>query len=309
MKRPKISIIGSGFVGSTTALNLALKELGDIVMLARTEGDPQGKALDMTEASGVEHFDERIIGTNSYEDTAESDIVIITAGKPRMPGMSRDDLLEGNTKVIKSVTAEVVKHSPNCILIVVTNPLDEMVYLAHKVSGFPKNRIMGMAGVLDSSRMKAFIAMEAGVAVDDINAFVLGGHGDSMVPLMRYANIGGIPVTDFLSKEKLDAIVERTRKAGSEIVSLLKTGSAYFAPAAAIAQMVESIIKDKKRVLPCSCLLEGEYGVNGIFIGAPAVLGLNGVEKVIEVELNEEEKKAFDETVKHVKELTSKMKL
>lgn len=307
--RPKITVIGGGFVGSTTAHFLAMHELGDIVLLDINEGPPQGKALDLSEAAPVEGFDVKIRGTNLYEDTVSSDIVVITAGIPRKPGMSRDELLAVNAGIVKSAAENIKKYSPSAIVIVVTNPLDAMVYAAWKVTGFEPRRVIGMAGVLDSARMRHFIAEAVGVSVEDVTAFVMGGHGDTMVPLMRYASVGGVPVTDLLPKEKIDAIVERTKNGGAEIVSLLKTGSAYYAPAAAVAAMVESILRDKKRVLPCAAYLDGEYGVNGLFIGVPVVLGKNGVERIIEVKLNEEEKAAFEKTVQHVQELVVAVKL
>lgn len=305
--RPKITVIGGGFVGSTTAHFLAMHELGDIVLLDINEGPPQGKALDLSEAAPVEGFDVKIIGTNLYKDTADSDIVVITAGMPRKPGMSRDELLAVNASIVKSASENIKKYSPNAIVIVVTNPLDAMVYVVWKTTGFEPQRVIGMAGVLDSARMRHFIAEAVGVSVEDVTAFVMGGHGDTMVPLMRYASVGGVPLADILSKEEIDAIVERTRNGGAEIVSLLKTGSAYYAPAACVVAMVESILKDKKRVLPCAVYLNGEYGVNGLFIGVPVVLGSKGVERIIEVKLNDEEKLAFEKTVEHVAALTKSL--
>lgn len=301
--RPKITIIGAGFVGSTTAHFLASHELGDIVLLDIAPGIPQGKALDLHEASPVEGFDLKIKGTNSYADTADSDIVIITAGMPRKPGMSRDELAAINTKIMKDVAGNIKKYSPNAIVIVVTNPLDAMVYAVWKVTGFAPNKVMGMAGVLDSARMSRFIAEELDVSVEDVTAFVMGGHGDTMIPVTRYANVGGIPLADLLPKEKIDAITARTQNGGAEIVNLLKTGSAYFAPAASIVAMVEAILKDKKRVMPCAAYLNGEYGVKGLFIGVPTVLGANGVERVLEVKLNDDERAAFAKTVESVKQL------
>lgn len=306
--RPKISVIGSGFVGSTCAHFLAMHELGDIVVLDIQEGIPQGKMLDLYEASPVEGFDLSIRGTNSYEDTANSDIVVVTAGLPRKPGMSRDELLSINAGIVKTVSENIKKFSPNAIVIVVTNPLDAMVYTAWKTTGFEPRRIIGMAGVLDSARMRSFIAAELNVSVEDVTAFVMGGHGDTMVPVTRYANIAGVPLHDLLSQEKIDAIVERTKNGGAEIVNLLKTGSAYYAPAASIVAMVESILRDKKRVMPCAAYLNGEYGVQGLFIGVPVVLGRNGVERVIEVKFNESEKALFGSTIEHVKELVAALK-
>lgn len=307
--RPKITVIGGGFVGSTTAHFLAMHELGDIVLLDINEGPPQGKALDLSEAAPIEGFDVKIIGTNSYKDTADSDIVVITAGMPRKPGMSRDELLAVNAGIVKTASENIKKYSPRAIIIVVTNPLDAMVYVAWKTTGFEPQRVIGMAGVLDSARMRHFIAEAVGVSVEDVTAFVMGGHGDTMIPVTRFANVGGVPLADLLPKEKIDAIVERTRNGGAEIVGLLKTGSAYYAPAASVVAMVESILLDKKRVLPCAAYLNGEYGVKGLFIGVPVVLGKNGVERIIEVKLNEEEKAAFEKTVQHVQELVVAVKL
>ncbi len=307
-KRKKITIVGAGFVGATAAHWAASKELGDIVLIDIVEGVPQGKGLDLYEASSVEKFNSKIIGTNNYEDTKDSDIVIITAGLPRKPGMSRDDLLATNAKIVKSVTEQIVKYSPNCFIIVVSNPLDAMVYVAKEVSGFPKNRVMGMAGVLDSARMSAFISEELNVSVEDINAFVLGGHGDTMVPLPRYSTVAGIPITELMDKDTIEKIVDRTRNGGAEIVNYLKTGSAFFAPSASVVEMAESILKDKKRILPCAAYLEGEYGINGYFIGVPVKLGGNGVEKVIEINLTDDEKAQLMKSYESVKGLVAKMK-
>jgi len=309
MPRKKITIVGAGHVGAHAALWAASKELGDIVLVDVVDGVPQGKALDLAEAAPVEGFDTKIVGTNSYEDTAGSDIVIITAGLARKPGMSRDDLLKINADIIKGVTEQIVKYSPECIIIMVTNPLDAMVYEAKKISGFPKNRVLGMAGVLDSARMRAFIAMELDVSVEDVTAFVLGGHGDSMVPLPRYSTVAGIPITELLPADRITAINERTKKGGGEIVALLKTGSAYYAPSASVIEMAEAIIKDKKRVLPCAAYLEGEYGINGYYMGVPVLLGKGGVEKVIEIELTEDEKAALNRSLKDVKENVEKLDL
>ena len=308
-KRKKISIIGGGNVGATAAHWAASKELGDVCLLDIVEGMPQGKGLDLKEASPIEGFDSDIIGTNDYRDTADSDVVIITAGLARKPGMSRDDLLAKNTEIVKGVTEQVAKYSPNAVLIVVSNPLDAMVYVAHKVSGFPTNRVVGMAGILDSARFRAFISMELNVSVEDITAFVLGGHGDQMVPLPRYSTVAGIPITNLLSKEKIDQMVERTRKGGGEIVALLKTGSAFFAPSAAAVQMAESILKDKKRILPCAAYCDKEYNVGGYYVGVPVKLGGNGVEEVIEIELLPEEQEAFKRSVDAVKNLVKKINL
>jgi malate dehydrogenase len=307
MKRKKITVVGAGFVGATAAHWAAAKELGDVCLIDIVEGMPQGKALDLMEASPVEGFDAHIIGTNDYADTADSDIVIITAGLPRKPGMSRDDLLAKNTEIVKSVTEQVAKYSPNAYLIIVSNPLDAMVYVAHKVSGFPTNRVMGMAGVLDAARFRTFIAMELNVSVEDVTAFVLGGHGDTMVPLPRYSTVAGIPLPDLLPPEKIEALVERTRNGGAEIVNLLKTGSAFFAPSASAVQMAESILKDKKRILPCAAYCDKEYGVGGYFVGVPVKLGAGGVEQVIEIKLLPEEKEAFQKSVDAVKNLVKKI--
>jgi len=287
--RPKISIIGAGFVGSTAAHWIASKELGDVVLVDIIEGVPQGKGLDLLQAGPIEGFDVKITGTNDYSATAGSDIIVVTSGAPRKPGMSREDLIRVNADITRDCISKAAPLSPNAIIIMVNNPLDTMTYLAKQVSGFPKNRVMGQAGVLDTARYRTFIAMEAGVSVEDIQAMLMGGHGDEMVPLPRFTTISGIPVTEFISKERLDAIVDRTRKGGGEIVNLLKTGSAYYAPSAATVQMVEAILRDKKRVLPCSCYLEGEYGLNDIYFGVPCVLGAGGVERVLELPLNDEE--------------------
>ena len=303
MPLPKISIIGAGNVGATTAHWIASKELANIVLVDVIEGMPQGKALDLLESGPVEGFDVDVKGTNNYEDTKNSDIVVITAGVSRKPGMSRDDLISINTKIVKEVTQNVIQHSPNSILIVVTNPLNAMVYVASKVSNFPRHKVLGMAGILDSTRFRTFIAKELDVSVEDVDAIVLGGHGDSMVPLTRYSTVNGIPITELLPEDRIKAIVERTRKGGEEIVNLLKTGSAFYAPGAAIAEMVESILKDKKRILPCAVYCNSEYNVNGYFVGVPVKLGRNGVEKVIELKLTESEKEAFKKSVEHVKSL------
>lgn len=309
LTRKKITIVGAGFVGATAAHWAAIKELGDICLVDIVEGMPQGKALDLLESSPVEGFDAQIIGTNDYADTANSDVVIITAGLPRKPGMSRDDLLFKNAEIVKNVTEQIAKYSPNAYLIVVSNPLDAMVYVAHKVSGFPTNRVMGMAGVLDAARFRTFIAMELGVSVEDVTAFVLGGHGDTMVPLPRYSTVGGIPITELLSPEKINELVERTRNGGAEIVNLLKTGSAFFAPSASAVAMAEAIIKDKKRLLPCAAYCDKEYGVGAYFVGVPVILGGNGVEKVVEIKLTPEEEAAFKRSVEAVKNLVSKLSL
>jgi len=288
--KQKVTVIGAGNVGATTAQRLAEKGLCDVVPIDIVEGVPQGKALDLTEAAPIEKHDGRLIGTNSYEDSAGSDIVIITAGIPRKPGMSRDDLISTNAGIMKSVTTKVAQLSPNAILIVVSNPLDAMCQVAYEASGFPKNRVMGMAGVLDSARFRAFIAMELNVSVENTHAFVLGGHGDTMVPLPRYSTVAGIPITELISKERIDAIVERTRNGGAEIVKLLTT-SAYYAPASAVTEMAEAILKDRKKILPCAAYLQGEYGMQDLFIGVPVKLGAGGVEQIIEITLTEEEKR------------------
>ncbi|HNS03914.1 MAG TPA: malate dehydrogenase [Anaerolineae bacterium] len=294
--RNKITIVGAGFVGATAAHWCAAKELGDVVLFDIVEGMPQGKALDLLQAGPVEGYDLRIIGTNDYQDTANSDIVVITAGLPRKPGMTREDLVSVNAKIIRGVIENVVAYSPNAIFILVTNPLDTMTYLAYKVSGLPRERIIGQAGVLDSARMRAFISMELNVSVENIHAFVLGGHGDEMVPLARYSTVAGIPITELLPPERVEAIMDRTRKGGGEIVSLLKQGSAFFAPSSSTMQMVEAILKDRKMILPCSVYLEGEYGLNDICFGVPVKLGRNGVEQILQIELTEEERAAMDKS-------------
>lgn len=305
---PKITIVGAGNVGSQAAFYAALKQLGDIVLIDIDEGLAKGKALDLMHSMPIAGSNIKIKGGNDYSLSKDSDIVVITAGLARKPGMSRDDLLEKNAAIVKSVVKEIVKYSPESILIIVTNPLDAMVYLAHKISGFPKNRVLGMAGVLDSARLRAFIAHE--LNIDDINSvesMVLGGHGDLMVPLIGHSKINGKPVSQVLSSDKIEALVERTRNGGAEIVGLLKTGSAFFAPGLAIIEMVESIIKDQKKILPCAVLLEGEYGHNNVFAGVPVKLGKDGAEEVVELELTEKEKTAFDSSVNHVKELIEKL--
>jgi malate dehydrogenase len=309
MKRKKITIVGAGNVGATAAHWAAERELGDIVLVDVVEGMPQGKALDLMEARPIKGFDVEIIGTNGYGETKDSDVVIITSGLARKPGMSREDLLQKNKEIVESVTKEVVKNSPNCIIIMVSNPLDTMAYLAKKVSGFSRNRVMGMAGILDTARFRTFIAMELKVSVEDVQALVLGGHGDDMVPLTRYATVGGIPLTKLLPQDKIDKIVERTRKAGGEIVALLKTGSAYYSPSLAAVQMAEAILKDKKKMVPVAAYLEGEYGLNDIYFGVPVILGTNGVEKIIEVDLIPEEKEAVKKSAEAVKKSIEELKL
>jgi malate dehydrogenase len=307
MSRPKISVIGAGNVGASAALKLAELELGDIVLVDIVEGMPQGKALDLMEMCPVSGCDVNITGVNGYEETEGSDIVIITSGIPRKPGMSRDDLLSTNTKIVKQVTGEVAKKSPNSILILVTNPLDAMVYVAHKVSGFPRERIMGMAGVLDSARFRTFIAMELGVSVENIHAFVLGGHGDDMVPLARYTTVAGVPITELMPKERVDALIQRTRDGGAEIVKLLKTGSAFYAPAASAVEMVEAILKDKKKILPCCVFANGEYGVKDTFVGLPVKLGKGGIEEILQIKLTDDEAKALHLSASHVRELCQRI--
>ena len=307
MSRSKISVIGAGNVGATAALRLAEMELGDVVLVDIVEDMPQGKALDLMQMGPVVNYDSRITGANSYEETAGSDIVIITSGLPRKPGMSRDDLLATNTKIVNQVSTEVAKHSPNAVLILVTNPLDAMTYVAYKVSGFPKNRVMGMAGVLDSARFRAFISMELDVSVDNIHAFVLGGHGDDMVPLARFTTVAGIPITELMPEDRIEALIQRTRAGGAEIVKLLKTGSAFYAPGASAAEMAESIIRDKKKILPCCVYAEGEYGVKDTFVGLPVKLGCNGIEKIIQINLSNKEKEELHISAGHVKELCDRI--
>ncbi len=289
MRRHKISIIGAGNVGATCAHWAAVKELGDVVLVDVIEGMPQGKALDLAQSGPVEDFDGVFVGTNDYKDTAGSDVIVITSGMARKPGMTREDLLEANKQIVTKVVSSCVEHSPNAILVVVTNPLDTMTYLAKHVSGFPKNRVLGQAGVLDSARFRTFVAMELGVSVEDVQALVMGGHGDTMVPLPRYCTVSGIPLRELMPEDRIQALIARTRDGGAEIVKLLKTGSAFYAPAASTIQMVEAILKDKKRILPCSAYLEGEYGLKGIYFGVPVKLGAAGVEQVIEIKLNAEE--------------------
>lgn len=307
--RNKVTVVGAGNVGASCAQRVAEKGYADVVLVDIIEGMPQGKALDILQSGPILNFDSNIIGTNSYEETADSNIVIITSGIARKPGMSRDDLILTNMKIIRDVTENIVKHSPNCMIIMVTNPLDAMTQLALHTSKFPKNRVMGQSGILDSSRFRTFIAMELGVSVDDVFACLLGGHGDTMLAIPRLTTVGGIPITDLLPKDTIDAIVERTVKGGAEIVSLLKTGSAYYAPSAATVQMVEAILFDKKKILPCSAYLEGEYGITGAYVGVPAKLGSNGVEQVIQLKLTEEESAALRRSADAVLELVKIMKL
>lgn len=305
MKRKKISVIGSGFTGATTAFLLAQKELGDVVLvdIPQMENPTKGKALDMLEAGPVQGFDANITGTSTYEDTKDSDIVIITAGIARKPGMSRDDLVQTNQKVMKIVTSEIVKHSPNTTIIVLTNPVDAMTYTVFKESGFPKERVIGQSGVLDSARFRTFVAQELNLSVKDITGFVLGGHGDDMVPLVRYSYAGGIPLETLIPADRLAEIVDRTRKGGAEIVNLLGNGSAYYAPAAALVEMAEAIIKDQRRVLPSIAYLEGEYGLEGIYLGVPTILGAGGIEQIIELDLTETEKSELEKSAESVRKV------
>lgn len=309
MGRAKITVVGAGNVGATTAHWCAASELGDIVLLdiPQTGGMPKGKALDLMEASPIVGFDSTIVGTTNYEDTQDSDVVVITAGIPRKPGMSRDDLLATNAKIVGSVTEQVRQASPNATVIVVSNPLDAMVQRCQQVSGFPHQRVVGQAGVLDTARYRTFIAMELGVSVEDVSALLMGGHGDTMVPMPSCTSVGGIPVTRLMDRGRLDEIIDRARHGGAEIVGLLKTGSAYYAPAAACAQMVEAIVKDKKRVIPCAAYCDSEYGVGGYYVGVPVILGARGVEKVIELDLDEQEYTDFQKSVAAVKNLVSTM--
>jgi len=304
----KVTIIGSGQTGATTAHWLAERELADLVLVDIVEGMPQGKALDLTEALPIIGSDVEVIGTNNYEDTAGSDIVVITAGLPRKPGMSRDDLLEANTNIIRAAVEQSLEASPDAILIILTNPLDVMSHAAMMIGGLPRERVIGQAGILDSARMRAFVAMELGISVQNIHCYVLGGHGDSMVPLTRHSNVAGVPLNVILSPERLDAIVQRTRKGGGEIVGLLKTGSAFYAPSAALAQMVEAILADRHLVVPASVYLDGEYGQAGIFFGVPAQLGAGGLEKVIEYDLNDQEQAALEASAEHVQETIKELK-
>jgi malate dehydrogenase len=301
----KVTVIGAGNVGATAAQRLAEKELCDVVLVDIVEGVPQGKALDLAQAAPIEKHDAHLLGANTYDATTGSHIVIITAGIPRKPGMSRDDLLSTNAGIVKKVTREVASRSPQAILIIVSNPLDAMCHVAYEASGFPKQRVIGMAGVLDSARFRAFIAMELNVSVENTHAFVLGGHGDTMVPLPRYSSVAGIPITELMTPERIAALVQRTRNGGAEVVSLLKTGSAFYAPASAAVEMAESILKDKKKVLPCAAYLEGEYGIRDLFIGVPVKLGAKGVEQVIEIKLAPEEQAALQKSAAAVQELKS----
>jgi malate dehydrogenase len=309
MPRPKIALIGGGNIGGVLAEQIAYRELGDVVLFDVVEGLPQGKALDIAEGAPLFGADAKVSGANDYKGIAGANLVIITAGLARKPGMSRDDLLKTNLAIMKQVAEGVKANAPDAIVIVVSNPLDAMVYTFKQVSGFPKNRVVGMAGVLDSARFRAFVAWELGVSVEDVTALVLGGHGDTMVPLVRYCTVAGIPVTKLIAKDKLAAIVERTKNAGGEVVNLLKTGSAFVSPAASAIEMAESILKDKKRVLACACLCEGEYGVKGLYLGVPCVLGEKGVERILELELDADEKALMDASIEHVRKLVDEIKL
>jgi malate dehydrogenase len=303
MARNKVTVIGAGNVGATTAQRIAEAGLADVVLVDIVEGLPQGKALDLAEAAPVVGHDARIVGTNDYADTAGSDIVVVTSGIPRKPGMTRDELVSTNAGIVRTVVVEAARHSPEAILIVVTNPLDAMCHVALKASGFPRERVLGMAGVLDSARFRTFIAEELGVSVEDTHAFVLGGHGDTMVPLSRYSTVAGVPITELLSPERVTALEERTANGGAEVVALLKTGSAFYAPAASTFEMVESILLDRRRVLPCAVLLQGEFGIDGLFVGVPVVLGRSGLERIFEIKLTDAERTAFSASAAAVKEL------
>jgi len=307
MPRPKIALIGGGNIGGVLAEQIAMRELGDVVVFDVVDGLPQGKTLDIAEGTPLMDSDMKLRGANDYKEIAGADLVVITAGLARKPGMSRDDLLNTNLGIMKQVAEGVKANAPQAIVIVVSNPLDAMVYTFKQVSGFPKNRVVGMAGVLDSARFRAFVAWELGVSVQDVTALVLGGHGDTMVPLVRYCTVAGIPISKLLAQGKIDAIVERTKNAGGEVVGLLKTGSAFVSPALSALEMVESILRDKKRVLACACYLDGEYGVSGLYVGVPCILGANGVEKVIEIELDPQERKLFDASLDHVRKLVAEI--
>ena len=304
----RVTVIGAGNVGATAAQRLAEKQLCDVVLVDIVEGIPQGKALDLAEAAAIEKHDCHLTGTNGYDETADSDIVIITAGIPRKPGMSRDDLISTNAGIVRNVTQEVASRSPEAIMIIVSNPLDAMCHVAYDSCGFPKQRVIGMAGVLDSARFRAFISMELNVSVENTHAFVLGGHGDTMVPLPRYSTVAGIPITELLAKDRIDALVERTRNGGAEIVGLLKTGSAYYAPASAAVEMAEAILKDKKKILPCAAYLQGEYGIQDLYIGVPVKRGAGGAEEIIEISLTEEEQQALKKSADSVQELKDLLK-
>lgn len=303
--RRKMTVVGSGNVGATVAHRLADRQLADVVLIDILEGIPQGKGLDLLESGPIEGYDVRVKGTNAYADTANSDLVVITAGFPRKPGMSRDDLLKANYDVVKDTVEQVVKYSPDCILIVVTNPLDAMAQTAYRVSGFSKNRVIGMAGVLDTARYRTFIAEALNVSVQNVQGFVLGGHGETMVPVPRYTTVAGIPVTELLPRDKLDQIIKRTANGGAEIVNLLKAGSAYYAPSAAVVEMIDAIVNDRKKILPCAAYLEGEYGIRGLFVGVPVKLGARGIEEIIQIKLTPEEQAALQKSADAVKELVA----
>jgi malate dehydrogenase len=305
--RKKVTIVGAGNVGGTTAMRLAQRGYADVVLYDIVEGLPQGKALDLQEAAPVEGYDARVTGTNDYADTAGSDVVVFTSGAPRKPGMSRDDLLFTNQKIVEENTAKIVRESPDTIMLMVNNPLDAMAQLAYKRSGFPKARVVGQAGILDTARFRTFLAIELGVSFRDVQAYVLGGHGDDMVPVLSYTTVGGVPVEKLLPRERLEALVERTRQGGAEIVDLLKTGSAFYAPSAGVMEMLDAILLDRKRILPCSAYLEGEYGISDLFVGVPVVLGAGGIERVVEIELTAEERAALGRTASSVRELVGKM--
>jgi malate dehydrogenase len=307
--RPKVTVVGAGNVGASVAQYAVERELADVVLVDIVEGLPQGKALDLLQTGPIHRYDSRLSGSNDYAATENSDIVVITAGLARKPGMTRDDLLFKNAEIVGAVVNQVAPRSPKAILIVVSNPLDAMTYLTWKRSGFPKERVVGMAGILDSARFRTFIAMELAVSVENVSAFVLGGHGDTMVPLPRYSTVAGIPITELLRKERIDAIVQRTRDGGAEIVNLLKTGGAFYAPGAAVTEMIEAILKDKKKILPCCAHLNGEYGVKGLFVGVPVKLGRGGIEQIIEISLTPEEQAALDKSAAAVRELVEKLKL
>jgi malate dehydrogenase len=303
----KVTVIGAGHVGATTAQRIAEKELADVVLLDVVEGVPQGKGLDVSESAPVVGFNTRLLGTGDYDDTRGSDLVIVTAGATRKPGMSRDDLLSTNTKIVRSVVEQAILRSPDTILLIVTNPLDVMCSVAKKVSGFPREKVIGMAGVLDSARFRSFLAMELDVSVENVNAMVLGGHGDSMVPLPRYTTVAGIPVTQLLPESKINELIQRTRNGGAEIVNLLKTGSAYYAPSAAVTEMAEAILKDQKKVLPCSAYLRGEYGIDGVYIGVPVKLGAGGLEEILKIDLTEEERSLLHSSAEEVRTTLSRL--
>ena len=305
--RSKITVVGAGFVGSTLVQRLAERDYADVVMYDIIPNMPQGKALDMLQAGPVLGYDSLIVGTNEYADTAKSDIVVITSGFPRKPGMTRDDLVKKNQEIVSQVTQEVVKHSPDCIIIMVTNPLDAMAQLAYHISGFPRNRVIGMAGVLDTARFRTFIAQELNVSVRDVQAYVLGGHGDTMIPLSRMCTVAGVPISQMISAERIEQIVQRTRDGGAEIVKLLGTGSAYFAPSASVLQMVDSILLDKNMIMPCAVYLQGEYGIHGLFVGVPVKLGAQGLEQIIEIELTQDEQSQLQKSAQAVKELVDVM--